>query len=222
MLVLLLCVCSHVWKDDCPSALPNTYHQMQQSSSVRLITATWQRPNAPGILSHTSLDPIQQSCLSVCVRGHAITTVHHQNTERLSTMTHLTLRTLEARGSMPTQRKNDIKRPLSENCKYERLTDLLNFLFAVLLALSVLSCWPFHVSMSLCLCFTVMIISQTLWVRKLTARRAVAMLGRINARGRTSARPLMPGFLRPTSPGTFLPCKKNNNKDYAKWLKHVI
>lgn len=73
--------------------------------------------------------------------------------------------------------------------------------------LSITSC-SFHVSMSHCLCVPEMTTSQTLWVRRLTARPAVAMLGRINAQEKTSVHPMTPGSLKPSSPGGYTAVKQ--------------
>lgn len=87
------------------------------------------------------------------------------------------------------------------NMKDRLICWLFSFFFWI--GLSVTSSCSFYVSTSLRLCVPEMTTSQTLWVRRLTARPAAATLERINARGKTSARPLTPGSLRPTSPGWF-------------------
>lgn len=110
---------------------------------------------------------------------------------------------------MLTLRKRMENTDTEELNKYKRLTDLLicPFFFFSTVGLSITSC-SFHVSMSHCLCVPEMTTSQTLWVRRLTARPAVAMLGRINAQEKTSVHPMTPGSLKPSSPGGYTAVKQ--------------
>lgn len=77
----------------------------------------------------------------------------------------------------------------------------LSFLWSLFDCNLLLFCVSMWLYVCACVCAAVMTTSQTLWVRRLTVKLAAAMLGRINAQEKTSARPLTPGSLRPTSPG---------------------
>ncbi len=150
----------------------------------------------------THLTETHTAGLCVCVN----TSVHQQNTERPNNMTHLTLWTLGERRRRADLQKTDTV--IEERRKYERSTDLLIsplffLVFSLSVHFSVTSSCSFHVSMSLCLCVPEMTTSQTLWVRRLTARPAAATLETINAPEKTSARPLTPGSLSPTLAGWF-------------------
>ena len=105
--LLYCCLCAFLLMDYISECILYYLIHMIRASraalSAGLITATWQAPTVPDVQLHTSLKSIQLSCVWLCV--HVTATVHHQNTERLSTMTHLSLWTLEGRGHMLTHRK---------------------------------------------------------------------------------------------------------------------
>lgn len=86
------------------------HHKRYQCSSLGLIIATWQALTVAIIQKYTIHHWIPSRCdVYICLWVTVSMAEHHQNTERLSTVTHLTLRTLEGGGGMLTYRKKDIK-----------------------------------------------------------------------------------------------------------------
>lgn len=192
-------VCVHVDKRVNPLRFisANSHDKRRQWISVALPP---DRHQLCPVSSHTPHWNPYSWPVCVCVN----TTLHHQNTERPWNMNHPTLWTSGERVRHADTWKTDMKccrRRTAQIWKIDWFADYFLFFFGI--GLSVTSSCSFYVSTSLRLCVPEMTTSQTLWVRRLTARPAAAMLERINARGKTSARPLTPGSLRPTSPGWF-------------------